>query len=197
MLRLNRPAQKFLNFYAAQMEDTERAARLIRDEVERVVRDTGAFVQIVGARAKTVNSLRAKLRRKQYKRPIQRLMDLIGVRVITYYRDAVDPIVARLRDTFEINEKDTIDKRRALGLREFGYRSVHVIARLRPTQLLALANSPVRKRWFEIQVRSIVEHAWAEIEHEIVYKSGVVFQMQPGGVSPVWQVPSNFSTTSF
>jgi hypothetical protein len=37
----------------------------------------------------------------------------------------------------------------------------------------------LRKRWFEIQVRSLLEHAWAEIEHEIVYKSGIT---QPDAV---------------
>jgi len=127
----------------------------------------------VTARAKTIDSVRRKLRRKRYKQPAQRLTDLIGVRVITYYRDAVDPIVERLRQAFEINERDTTDKRRVLGLREFGYRSVHVIARLRPGQVISLDDRAIRRRWFEIQVRSIVEHAWAEIEHEIVYKSGV------------------------
>src|SRR5713101_7589078 len=172
---LNRPAQEFLRAYAPQFADTDRAAKLVGAEVERVVRDTGAFVHAVTARAKAVDSLRGKLRRRRYKRPAQRITDIIGVRVITYYRDAVDPIVTRLRREFEINERDTTDKRRELGLREFGYRSVHVIARLRPAHVLSLNNKSIRKRWFEIQVRSIVEHAWAEIEHEIVYKSGIIF----------------------
>jgi ppGpp synthetase/RelA/SpoT-type nucleotidyltranferase len=35
-----------------------------------------------------------------------------------------------------------------------------------------------RGKWFEIQVRSILEHAWAEIEHEVVYKSGMEFPGQ-------------------
>jgi ppGpp synthetase/RelA/SpoT-type nucleotidyltranferase len=174
MLRLNRQAQEFIRLYTTQFPRTEIAARLIGEEVARVVRNTTS-VHVVRARAKTVESLRGKLRRKRYKRPAQRITDLIGVRVITYYRDAVDAIVAQLRRSFEINERDTIDKRRALGLREFGYRSVHVIARLKPTQLLPFADQVNRKRWFEIQVRDIVEHAWAEIEHEVVYKSGINF----------------------
>jgi ppGpp synthetase/RelA/SpoT-type nucleotidyltranferase len=101
------------------------------------------------------------------------MTDLIGVRVITYYRDAVDPIVARLQQVFEINANESTDKRLALGLRNFGYRSVHLIARLKPSQVLTPSHQLLQKRWFEIQVRSILEHAWAEIEHEIVYKSGV------------------------
>ncbi|MGO9450963.1 MAG: GTP pyrophosphokinase family protein [Candidatus Binataceae bacterium] len=174
MPRLNRPAQEFLKVYATKIGSTERTAELLGAEVERIVRDTGAFVHVVTARAKTLDSLRGKLRRKPYKHPNQRLTDLIGVRVITYYRDTVDPIVARLRQSFEINERDTIDKRRALGRREFGYRSVHLIARLASGQMLSIVDKAIRKRWFEIQVRSVMEHAWAEIEHEIVYKSGVV-----------------------
>jgi hypothetical protein len=74
----------------------------------------------------------------------------------------------------EINNKESIDKRLSLGLRDFGYRSAHLIARLKPAQALTVAQKRLRSRWFEIQIRSILEHAWAEIEHEIVYKSGVI-----------------------
>jgi hypothetical protein len=48
-----------------------------------------------------------------------------------------------------------------------------LIARLKPGQVLTPPHQLLRDRWFEIQVRSVLEHAWAEIEHEIVYKSGV------------------------
>jgi Region found in RelA / SpoT proteins len=60
-----------------------------------------------------------------------------------------------------------------LSLREFGYRSVHLIARLKPDQMRITGDDFLREHWFEIQVRSVLEHAWAEIEHEVVYKSGI------------------------
>ncbi len=41
--------------------------------------------------------------------------------------------------------------------------------------VLTPVHEPLRERWFEIQIRSILEHAWAEIEHQIVYKSGVAY----------------------
>jgi hypothetical protein len=63
-------------------------------------------------------------------------------------------------------------------LRSFGYRSVHLIARAKPGGF-STSSDFLGSRWFEIQVRSILEHAWAEIEHEVVYKSGIV---QPGDV---------------
>jgi hypothetical protein len=42
-----------------------------------------------------------------------------------------------------------------------------------PNQIASHNRNFLRDHWFEIQVRSILEHAWAEIEHEIVYKSGI------------------------
>jgi hypothetical protein len=66
-------------------------------------------------------------------------------------------------------------KRVELGLHDFGYRSVHLIAKLKQGQVLSGQYQPLRDNWFEIQIRSILEHAWAEIEHEVVYKSGVDF----------------------
>jgi putative GTP pyrophosphokinase len=65
----------------------------------------------VSARAKTPESLRGKLRKKQYRNPSRQLTDLVGVRVIAYYRDAVDLIVARLQEAFDINTIESTDKR--------------------------------------------------------------------------------------
>ena len=68
-----------------------------------------------------------------------------------------------------------MDKRGELNVREFGYRSVHLIVQARLKGMEGPAAEPLRDHWFEIQVRSVLEHAWAEIEHEVVYKSGVVY----------------------
>jgi hypothetical protein len=68
-----------------------------------------------------------------------------------------------------------VDKRTALGLRQFGYRSVHLVAKVRSRSAELGWYESVGPDWFEIQVRSILEHSWAEIEHEVVYKSGVAY----------------------
>lgn len=175
MSGLSRVAQQFIRGYEEEYSAAQTAARLACKAVERSLEDLGVFVHVVSARAKKPDSLRRKLRRKQYKDPDRELTDLIGVRVITYYRDAVDPIVARLQRDFEINANASVDKRQELGLRDFGYSSVHLVARLKPSQVLTADHQLFRKRWFEIQIRNILEHAWAEIEHEIVYKSGVEY----------------------
>lgn len=163
----------FLDDHQGHQNEMEDAAALAREIVNRVVSETGVFVHVVSGRAKQVDSLRGKLRRKQYKTPSKQVTDLIGVRVITYYRDQVDIVIEALKKNFEIDSKRSVDKRQDLGLRDFGYSSVHLIARSGPISKLNPRFRALKGRWFEIQVRSVLEHAWAEIEHEVVYKSGI------------------------
>ena len=94
--------------------------------------------------------------------------------MITYYRDHV-PIISRaLRESLEIDASKSVDKKLKLEIDDkFGYTSVHLIARTKGSWATSPKYSALRGKWFEIQVRSILEHSWAEIEHEVVYKSGI------------------------
>jgi ppGpp synthetase/RelA/SpoT-type nucleotidyltranferase len=128
----------------------------------------------VGARAKELTSAVAKVRRKRYGRPWQQLTDQVGARVIVYYPEDVDKAAEALRTAFEIDKTRSIDKRRELQTRQFGYRSVHLLIRLGKGLPIELATM-FSRMWIEVQVRSVLEHAWAEIDHEIVYKGGTTF----------------------
>ena len=169
---LNKPCRLFLESYRAKLTEWDERARRLGSLVEDLLSGHGVYVHTVSARCKDVDSLRAKLRKKAYKNPEQQATDLLGVRVITYYQDDVDTAVRYLKQDFDIDLKKSIDKRTALDLYEFGYRSVHLIARLtkarsRQPDFKLLANV-----CWEIQVRSVLEHAWAELNHEMIYKGG-------------------------
>jgi ppGpp synthetase/RelA/SpoT-type nucleotidyltranferase len=173
MGRLSQKAAIFIAGYERRYQAHKEIASRIEDLVRQVVRDLGVDVHLVTARAKGPDSLRGKLRRKNYSDPSAQVTDTVGVRIITYYRSGVDPVVEALKREFHIDRSRSEDKRRLLDLREFGYRSVHLIARLKPPRSRMSEYSDLAPVWFEIQVRSLLEHAWAEIEHEVVYKSGV------------------------
>lgn len=130
MTGLSRKAQRFLRDYAGDGVKFASAADFARKTVEEIARETGSLVHVVSGRAKTLASLRGKFRRKHYRNPARELTDLIGVRVITYYGDEVDLVATRLRQRLVINAAESVDKRLGLGLQQFGYRSVHLIARL-------------------------------------------------------------------
>lgn len=162
-------ARSFYDRYVAGYDDLVAAAALIEQEARAILAPHNFELHLVTARAKSPASALKKIRSKGYGDPRRQLTDQLGLRVIVYFESDVDRVAATLREAFEVDEKRSEDKRVGLGLTKFGYRSVHLLARLRhPSDW-----SPLKDKWFEVQVRSVLEHAWAEIEHELVYKSGI------------------------
>lgn len=175
MAALSRAALGFLKEYASEQPSYAAAAEEAITFVKQAVAPLPIAIHVVLGRAKTVPSLRGKLRRKQYPNPRTALTDLIGLRIITYFAGDIDRIDAQLRRHLDVSESKCRDARKELDEDQFGYRSVHLIARLKPGQAKGVAVSHLQRRWFEIQVRSILDHAWSEIEHEVVYKAGIEF----------------------
>jgi hypothetical protein len=98
------------------------------------------------------------------------IQDLCGARVITFLPNTVAEVDKVIKEEFVVFERT--DKAESLREEErFGYQSVHYIVRLRENR----ASLPEYRRFkdnvAEIQVRTILQHAWAEIEHDIQYKS--------------------------
>jgi putative GTP pyrophosphokinase len=129
-------------------------------------------VHSVTSRVKTRESLARKLARpdKAYT-SLADVTDLCGIRVITYFEDDVDRVASLIAREFEVDQSNSVDKRAALDPDRFGYLSLHHVVRL------SLGRSQLTEyRRFngyaaEIQTRSILQHAWAEIEHDLGYKS--------------------------
>ncbi len=104
------------------------------------------------------------------------ITDLIGLRVITYFEDAVDRVAELVERRLPVDLSHSIDKRRRHQAGAFGYRSLHYVCRLGygvghgdgPGDSDDLL--PERARC-EVQVRTVLEHAWAEIEHDLGYKA--------------------------
>jgi ppGpp synthetase/RelA/SpoT-type nucleotidyltranferase len=108
--------------------------------------------------------------RPKYDDPLGEITDLAGVRVITYLLEDVERVNTVIEREFEIVEKSNksgfLEEEQKLG-----YQSIHYLVRFsEPRSLL-----PEYRRFVhmvtEIQVRTILQHAWAEIEHDIQYKA--------------------------
>ena len=149
----------------------EQASSLIKE----LLVNTPALVHVVTGRCKDTSSLWLKLCKKRYGQPARQVTDIIAARVITYYKDDVDVIVKALSSALEVDTHRSVNKREELEAVEFGYASMHLIVRTKGSWSTSPRYWALRDKWFEIQVRSILEHAWAEIEHEVVYKSGIDF----------------------
>ncbi|MBX3193198.1 MAG: hypothetical protein KF819_39810 [Labilithrix sp.] len=138
----------------------ETAARDLRDLLSS---DPTLKVHSVAWRPKSRESLAQKLARpdRSYT-DLWSLTDLVGVRVITYFADAVDRVGELVEAHLPVDFAQSIDKRRREST-DFGYRSLHYVCRLGDAL-------PPHAR-FEVQVRTVLDHAWAEIEHDLGYKA--------------------------
>ncbi len=99
------------------------------------------------------------------------LTDMIGIRVICPFVEDLAVVENQLKENFEIKE---IERKGAeQSFREFGYESVHILIAIPPECLPQKNISPALPENLvcEIQVRTILQDAWAEVEHELIYKS--------------------------
>ncbi|MGJ0119797.1 GTP pyrophosphokinase [Williamsia sp. MIQD14] len=136
-------------------------------EMERAVtlRLTESYIAVhaVQSRTKEPDSAAGKFARldesgaPMFTDPLREVTDLVGVRVITYLTSDIDRVEQALTSTFEVRQRvDKTSVTQSAGT--FGYAGTHLILR---------ADDDLD---FEVQIRTVLQHAWAEIEHGIRYK---------------------------
>ncbi|GAA1474157.1 GTP pyrophosphokinase family protein [Corynebacterium felinum] len=142
------------------------------DAVEDVLNDAGLAFDQVSVRIKQWRSLRAKAKKKRadgqllYPDPWNDIHDVVGVRITTYHSTEIPQIIDALQDEFEVlRSVDKAAQTRVSG--SFGYGSHHLILRVDARAASLAAYEGVE---FEVQIRTVLQHAWAEFEHDIRYK---------------------------
>lgn len=127
----------------------------------------------ITCRVKEIGSLVDKIERKEEKyKELKQITDLVGLRIITYFDDDVDKIATLIENEFEIDMDNSVDKR-IIEADKFGYSSLHYVVSLTKDRLKFIETEMYRDLKAEIQIRSILQHAWAEIEHDIGYKGEI------------------------
>ncbi|WP_186378200.1 GTP pyrophosphokinase family protein [Yersinia rochesterensis] len=128
-------------------------------------------IHSISVRVKERRSLELKVDAKGGYEKISDITDVVGLRIISHYADEVDLIANVIEQEFFIDRENSIDKRESLGTDKFGYLSLHYIVTIYEARSKLTEYKEFKDIKFEIQVRSILQHTWAEIEHDIGYKS--------------------------
>lgn len=155
--------------YRDEKNDFIELGNIIHDILMSLSKESGIRLFSAEHRVKTEESLKGKLILKGDKyASLEDITDILGMRLICFFSDDVDKISELIKKSFVIDMENSIDKRLALDPRMFGYMSIHFICSLPADS--GYPEKLTNKR-FEIQVRSILQHVWAEIEHDMGYKS--------------------------
>jgi len=80
-------------------------------------------------------------------------------------------MVAIMGDEFVVDNQNSVDKRKVLDADQFGYLSSHYVVKIKSSQVRRPGFERFGDCVAEIQLRSILQHAWAEIEHDLGYKN--------------------------
>ena len=136
----------------------------IRQRLQECLAEAGIVVAAIESRVKAEDSLAGKLELKGSKyKSLSDITDILGLRVITFYFDDVDIVASAVERLFEVDWENSVDKRRLHDVDSFGYQSLHYICQM--------PEHPSYR--FEIQMRTLLQHAWSNMNHDTGYKSGV------------------------
>ncbi len=131
------------------------------------IRTQDVEVALVTQRAKTLISFLDKIQRKKHDDPFNEINDFAGVRVVCLYVSDLPKIEGIIETEFTVDEK--VDKFTEKAPDQFGYGAIHYVVRLGKKSLGARYED-LRDLKCEIQIRTVLQDAWAIIDHHLVYK---------------------------
>jgi ppGpp synthetase/RelA/SpoT-type nucleotidyltranferase len=140
----------------------------IRDILDTKLAEAELTPVFIKDRPKTIESFAAKIARKGYTKPLSQMTDLAGVRVVCAYESELAKVAEIVEANFDVRER--IDKARDLGVDRMGYNGKAFVVTL-GARYAGGRYENITDLTCEIQARTILQDAWAIIDHQLVYKN--------------------------
>lgn len=179
--------EKRIDVFLDDYKKTEKAryskfAKLVLEKIRNALNARQIAIAYSSCREKDIVSLEKKCHKKvenekgelvnKYADVKNEIMDLAGVRIVTYLLDDVYEIRKIVEELFDIIYEHSGDKLDLLGADKIGYLSVHYIVNLKES-LLGAGEEDYSGLKCEIQIRTVLEDAWAQIFHDRQYKNSI------------------------
>jgi len=163
---------KLLSQYEKLYKKNEKILSILTKKFETILTGSGCNAQIKG-RIKSFDALYRKILMRcqngTIEKPFEVITDIIGMRIVVPFLEDLESVEKLIKKHFQIVETEY--KSRELTIREFGYDSIHIQIKLPDEISDKVKNSKGMK--IEIQLRTILQDAWAEVEHELIYKTSI------------------------
>jgi predicted RNase H-like nuclease/ppGpp synthetase/RelA/SpoT-type nucleotidyltranferase len=177
------PVRRAVQEYAAEQPALVEAGEQAVALVTSILDEAGINYLSVTGRTKGVPSFAEKAARTidgklLYPDPLRDITDQIGVRIITYVHSDVAAVAELLGDQVVVHDDRDMGQETASEGR-FGYASRHLLIGLDPAREGQPPYARLTGRVAQVQIRTVLQHAWAEFEHDIRYKGTVPAEHAP------------------
>jgi ppGpp synthetase/RelA/SpoT-type nucleotidyltranferase len=162
---------KAKGLYEQQLSSHNAALQQLALDMRLILEQQG-LTPAIRYRVKSFDAYYDKLHKQKTASTNCRIMpisDFFGLRIVCPFLEGIETVSSLIATHFEVTEKE--HKANQHSFREFGYDSVHLSIRMETQQAGRLL--PGVRKTCEIQLRTILQEAWAEVEHELVYKSDI------------------------
>jgi ppGpp synthetase/RelA/SpoT-type nucleotidyltranferase len=159
-----------IEFYNDHHKSLEELLNILKLEIREMLNENRNEFSIIEGRVKDKESYKKKCHNPKYESPILEIHDLIGIRIVTSTTAQVKDIISALEHLYKVDYLNSENKLELLGEDRFGYLSNHLICQLWDKEKYSVLKLNKCFFKFEIQVRTLIQHAWAQLSHDNLYK---------------------------
>lgn len=154
-------------WYPKNKDNLWKLGNLLIENLESILKEGGIIYFNIKSRVKELESIKTKIWKKWTYKEISDIEDICWIRITCFYEDDVEKIADLLcakliglkKEIKEVSEAD-----------RFWYRWIHLTGKIPKDWKKVPTFSWLSEYTFEVQIRTVVTHAWAEIEHQLSYK---------------------------
>lgn len=161
--------EEVLSYYDSHCESYGQFMDLLEKKIKDELKATNIDGAIITSRIKRRDKFVKKVERKGYTNLDEEFTDFCGIRIILNDLLGVDAVTRYIEDNYKIDWDNSEDKKKLLSTDKVGYLSVHYIVSFSDNDAKLLRYQKYSGLKAEIQVRTILQHAWSEMTHDTIY----------------------------